>query len=287
MARISENSSGKLITHFESVSEIWRTIDSLNWTPQREEASDRRGHDGDFYTFSSLSEALDVYKNRPETIRRFTNADIKLESIESPGKDVFFDVTGDYVAVDRYLDGDPEDQGNMVMGNPRSMFATINISVGYVNWTTNEYLARKQRRILRLVDWLESQNIRCQIVATEVTEIQNFSVIVKQFTDPVDLNDLAIVCHGDFLRRVLFLMNEQSKTWSWGYGDCIDYDERMKKYTPQPEDGMYIYVGGYIPYRKLSDLEENFDEIEATVKHMVEDNMTWNEEPIVFRGLRG
>ena len=285
MARISENSNGRLSTHFESVSEIWRTIEERNWKPDRDQESDSRGK-GDFYTFDSLDEALDVYKNRPETIRRFSNKDIKLESIESPGKGVFFDVTGDYVDVARYLDGDPEDQGNMVLGNPRTIFATINIMVGYVWYTTNEYLDRKQRRILRLVDWLESQNIRCQIVATEVTSLQNFSVIVKQFTDPVDLNDLAIVCHGDFLRRVLFLMNEQSKTFSSGYGNCTDYDDRMKKYVPQPEDGMYIYVGGYYPYGEISELEENFDQIEAKVKQMVEDNLTWNDEPIVFSGGR-
>lgn len=284
MARISENSNGRLSVHFESVQEVFRTIDEQGWKPQHSESSDSRSR-GDFYTFGSLAEATDVYRNNPESIRKFTNADIKLESIESPGKEITYDVTGDYVDIGKFLDGDPENQGNMVMGNPRSVFATINIMVGYVSYTTTEYLERKQRRILRLVDWLEQQGIRCQIVATEVSAVQNFTCIVKQFTDPVDLNDLAIVTHSDFLRRILFLIMEQSKTWQYGYGSCIEYDNRMKEYKPQPEDGLYVYVGGYIP-STIPKLEEQFDKIEESVKQLIEDQLTWNEEPLAITGSK-
>lgn len=287
MVRINENSRGRLRLEFESVAEIFRTIDNKGWVPQQGKSSDsskRDSYSSDFYTFENLAEAIDVYRNNPERVRTFDNKDIKLESIESPGKDIYHDVTGDFIDIGRYMDGDPESMGNATLGNPRSIFATVNIMVGYVASTTAEYIERKQRRVLRLVDWLESQNIRCQIVATEVSSVMNFSVVVKQFTDPVDLNDLAVVCHGDFLRRVLFLLMEQSKTWEYGYGDCITWDKRMIQYVPEPEDGMYVYVGGYIPHRSIKELDEAFDKIEEKVFKMVEDNMTWNDEPLAIPG---
>ena len=288
MARISENSKGRIRTEFESVADVFRTIESQNWAPKRDESSDRRGGGGGFHTFESLKSAIDIYVNSPECIRQFDNNDIKLESIESPGKDVYHDVIGDFIDMGKFLDDDPECMGNATLGNPRSIFATINIMVAKVHYTSNEYINQLQRRVIRLVDWLENQNIRCQIVATSVTKCANVSVVVKEYTDPIDLNDLAIVCHGDFLRRIIFLIKEQSKTWSYGYGNAIDYDKRMIKYAPQPEDGMYIYVGGYMPYRGRNDgiekLNKEFDVIEKRIKQQVEDGLTWNEEPLAIAG---
>lgn len=283
MARITENSKGRLRVEFESVNEVFRTIEEMGWTPKRDEASDKRGRSG-FNHFESLAEAVDVYRNHPERVRQFNESDIKLESIESPGKDIYYDVTGDGIDIGRFMDGEPEVAYNATMGNPRSIFATINIHVSWVSYTEPRYIERLQRRVLRLVDWLESQNIRCQIVATSVTECAYFSCVVKQFTDPVDLNDIAVVCHTDFLRRIIFLIDEQSKTWSYGYGSGISYDRRMIKYSPEPEDGLYIYVGGYIPHSKLKTLEDEFDRIEASVKTMIEDGVTWNDAPLAIRG---
>lgn len=283
MVRISENNKGRLRVEFDSVNEVFRTIEDMKWTPQREEASDRR-KDGSFHYFQNLAEAVDTYRYHPEKIRRFDESDIKLESIESPGKEIFHDITGDYIDIGRFMDGEPEVMGNATMGNPRSIFATINIHVSWVSYTNTSYIERLQRRVLRLVDWLETQNIRCQIVATSASDVYNFTCIVKEFTDPVDLNDIAVVCHTDFLRRILFLLMEQSKTWQYGYGSAVDYDKRMIKYSPEPEDGMYIYVGGYIPFKNNQQVDDAFDVIEQRISTMIEDGMTWNEEPLAITG---
>lgn len=287
MAHISENNKGRLTLSFDSVREVFTTIEEQGWKPNKGKSSDGRGRDS-FHFFDSLDEAKDVYLNHPERIRVFKNSDIKLESLESPGNDVYFDVTGDFVDVGRFLDGDPECIGNSTMGNPRSIFATINILIPRVHYTKHEYMNTIQRRVIRLVDWLENQQIRCQVVATDVSRCINTTIVVKQYTDPVDLNDLAVVCHSDFLRRICFLLSEQSKTWAYGYGNSIDYDERMKKYKPEPEDGLYIYVGGYLPNRDgIDGVNAEFDVIEERIKEMVDNGMTWNEEPLAIRGERG
>jgi len=289
MAYISELKNGKLSCKFESVPEVFKVIDRLGWKPQQERASDRSGKGDSFYGFGSLSEAVDIFRNHPERIRDFSQNDDKLEKIESPGKDVLFDVTGDYLDMDLYMEGVPEVFGNAVMGNPKSTFATINILGSYVYYTDKGYQTAKQKRVLRLVDWLETQDIRCQIVLSEDSEVSSLQTVVKEFQDPFDLNHLAVAMHPDWLRRVEFLIMEQSKTWSYGYGSSVQYDKRMLKYKPEPEDGFYIYVGGYMPYSDQGpngskEMEKAFDEIEANIREAIDLGMTFSEKPLVVAG---
>lgn len=290
MATIKERKNGKLHVEFDSIPDVFNTIRDQHWIPGKEKASDRRGKDGNFYTFGSLEEANDIFLNHPERIRDFSINDDKLLSIESPGKDVTYDVTGDYIDIDRFLEGVPEVMGNAVMGNPKSVFATINVLNSAVSYTSNEYMLEKQKRILRLVDWLESQSIRCQIVLTDDSDINFMSVIVKQFSDPFDLNHLAVGLHPDFFRRTTFLIKEQSKTWSWGYGSADEYDTRMKRYTPDPGDGLYVYVGGYIPFGGADsgrvELNQAFDKIEDDIAEMIDEERTFSEKPLAITGGR-
>lgn len=287
MARVREvGNRGKLHADFNSVNEVFRVIDKLGWKPQHDKSSNSTGRGGKFHAFSNLNEAIEVFRDRPETIVKFNPNDEKLVREDSIGKEIRFDITGDYLDIDRYLEGTPEVFGNAVMGNPKGVFCTINILTSYVHWTDQAYIIEKQKRITRLVDWLEQQFIRCQIVASLDSECINTSVIVKEFHDPFDVNHLAVVSHPDWLRRILFLMIEQSKTFSWGYGDSIAYDKRMIKYTPKPEDGMYIYVGGYIPHEgnDLKALNAEFDALEDKIEQLIGEGLTFNDEPFAIGG---
>ncbi len=289
IARIKEiGTRGKLSAEFDSVGEVFRAIKKLGWAPKRDKASDRRGRDGSFYTFNSLEEANDIFLNTPEKIRSFSANDDRLETRESPGKDVEFDVTGDYLDMDRYLEGIPEVFGNAVMGNPRTVFATINVLTSMVSYTNKNYQLQKQKRILRLVDWLEQQGVRTQIITAEDSSVWYNSIVVKEFADPFDLNSLAVAMHPDFFRRTMFLMMEQSKTWSGGYGSAVDYDKKMLNRKPNPEDGVYIYVGGYIPYsgnnNGIDELNARFDEIEDSIQDMINRGDTFTEDSLAVPG---
>lgn len=294
MTRIMELAGGKLSAEFDSVGDVMRVARKLGWRPERDQSSDDRER-GSFHTFGSLAEAIDVFENHPERIREFSANDDRIERIESPGKDVAFDVTGDYVDVGMYLAGEPEHFGNAVMGNPRSVFCTINVLTSFVYYTTAEYQLVKQKRILRLVDWLETQGVRCQIIGQDDSSVAFISTVIKEYQDPFNLNELAVVCHPDWLRRIEFLIMEQSKTWQSGYGSSQPYDERMLKYVPQPEDGVYIYIGGYLPYTKgswydnncdIDRLNKEFDRLEEQVMTLIEDGRTWNDEPFTIGGNR-
>lgn len=280
----------KLHAEFNSVGDVFRVIDKLGWKPERSKSSDESGRGG-FYTFNNLAEARDVYQNRPESIVNFDHNDEKLVREDTIGKEVRFDVTGDYLDMDRYLEGVPEAFGNAVMGNAKGVFCTINILTIYVYHTKAEYLVHRQKRITRLVDWLEQQGIRCQIVGTMDNVCMYMSTIAKRFQDPFDVNELAIISHPDWLRRIEFLIMEQSKTWQSGYGNADPYDRRMFDYTPKPEDGLYIYVGGYSPYgggywgdgggvkEQIAMLDAAFDHLENQIEQLIEDGLTYNDEP--------
>lgn len=241
-----------MVCHFNSLKAVWSAISSLGWKPQKSASSDQRDR-SDFHTFDSLQEALDTYTNKPQTIREFSEETIALTSEENIGKDVNFDVTGDFIDIGRFMEGVPECFGVSYNGNPSSIRVNLLINAVAVSHVTSEALAHRQKRILRLVDWLEHQGIRCRINAYESTSIAHIEIMLKDFHEPLDINDVAIVNHGDFLRRVVFLIDEQSQTWEYGYGNSRYFTQAMEKNYKAPEgDGITIFIGD----QQTSDLEK-------------------------------
>lgn len=286
MAKIMEvGGRGKLHAEFNSVGEVFRAIDKLGWVPQHDMSSNDRGGGGGFHTFNSLDEAKDVFRNHPDRIRNYIMNDVRLTTPGSPGKEIEWDVTGDFIDMDRYMEGVPEVFGNVTMGNPRNIFCTINILGSFVWSTEPKYILARLSRVIRLVDWLEEQGVRCQITVSDDSEVAFISTTVKRFAEPLDLNELCVANHPDWLRRIEFLIMEQSKTWTWGYGSGYDYDNKMKNYEARPEDGMYIYVGGYFP-TTIEDLERQFDKIEADVTEMLASGLTFNDRKLTITGGR-
>jgi hypothetical protein len=226
----------------ESIQTVFRAINDLKWKPERAKSSDKRGND-DFNKFASLEEAVSTYTLNPRSIRTFKEEDIKLTSEETIGKDVLYDVSGDYVDIGRYLDGEPECFGVSYNGNPSNLHATIMFNVSTPWFVNEEMLNHRAARMLRLVDWMESQGVRCQIRAFESTECAHMDIKVKNFEDPVDMNALAVSTHSDFLRRISFLVAEQSAKWDHGYGNATIFTSKMmNSYKAEPDNGLTIFI---------------------------------------------
>ena len=259
---------GALVMITDSVQAVFRSFKELNWTPQQGKASDNRGTN-DYNKFNSLAEAIDTFTNNPRSVRTFKEEDIKLTAEEAIGKDVEFDVTGDYIDIGRFLEGQPESFGIAHNGNPSNLHATVLFNVSTPWYVSEDLLNHRAARMLRLVDWMESQGVRCQIRAFESTECAHMDIKVKGFEDAVDMNSLAVATHSDFLRRVSFLVAEQSKTWGSGYGNATSFTNRMmSNYVAEQENGLTVFITE-IGSITTEDIDKNFDKLRDKIIELI------------------
>lgn len=236
----------------DSVGAVFRAANELGWKPRHNKSSDD-DRSGEFQEFNNLQEALDTFTTNPRSIRKFKAAEDDLKAQDNIGRDIQFDVTGDFLDVSRFLEDDPECFGVAVNGNPSSLRINIIYNANAVSYVTKDALNHKQAKLLELVDWFESRNVRCQIVSYSSTQCGHMEILVKGFEDAVNMNDIAVVGHSDFLRRVIFLVDEQSDTWESGYGSPRRFSEVMSEtYVADADDGLTIYIDD----QSTSDIEE-------------------------------
>lgn len=260
-----------LVGYFGSLKALWTAISQLNWRPLQAKSSDDSGRDG-FQQFGSLLETLEVFKNNPRSVRAFKEDNLMLTAEEAIGKDVTFDVTGDYLDIGKFLEGAPECFGVAHNGNPSNLTVNLIMNVSASATVQSEAIIAKQKRLLRLVDWLENQNVRCRITAFESTHTAHVEIVLKDYDEMVDLNDIAVVGHSDFLRRVCFLVSEQSETWSSGYGHPADFTTAMKSaYTADPADGLTIFIG-HQSSSDITEVDKEFDKLRDKLVDVIHDS---------------
>ncbi len=261
------------VGYFGSLKALWTAISECEWKPQRGKSSDDSDR-GEFQTFDSLDEALNTFKNNPRSVRKFTEENLALTADEAVGKDVTFDVTGDYLDIGKFMEGSPECFGVAHNGNPNNLTVNLLMNVSASAYVSREAITAKQARLLRLVDWLENQNVRCRITAFESTHTAHAEIVIKDYDEMVDLNDVAVVGHTDFLRRICFLLSEQSETWSSGYGHPSDFTYAMKKhFVADPSDGLTVFIG----HQTTSDLDavnEEFDKLRDKLVNVIHESST-------------
>lgn len=263
--------TGAIAICAESVSSLLHYVKKHMSEPLRGRDSSTKASQGDsFYFFQNYDDAMDVFMNRPHEIRIFDENLTSLQNADNNGNDIFFDVTGDFVDVGRYLEGVPETHGNMYMGNPRAFFATIMINVAATCNFDQRALQARSKRILRLVDWLEGQQIRTKILAFDSNQCLYFECVIKRYQDSFSLDDLAIVSSPDFLRRVIFRISEHSDTWQSGYGtSTILQDGRLTK-APEGELSQIMVLSE--TNVSIEKTEKRFDEAEKIIEQKLFDN---------------
>ena len=262
---------GTLVFNADSVQSIFKAIKELKWEPEREKSSNtNRGSNTDFYTFENLEEAIHTYTKNPQSVREFKEEALRLTAEENVGKEIKYDVVGDYIDIGRFLDGEPECFGVAHQGNPSGLYTTLIMNLSAVSHVSAAAMNHKQARILRLVDWMESQGIRCQIRGFLSSQCSHVDIRVKDFEDAVDMNTLAVVSHGDFLRRVNFLIDEQSDTWEYGYGSPRKFTHMMTdKYKAEDSDGLTVFIGDQ-SHSYTEDIDTAFDTLRDKITELIE-----------------
>lgn len=218
---------GAIVTLFDGLDTALDFVTEKLTEPKRGDSSLSTGRDG-FNSFPDYETALDTFRNHPEKVVKFDPSELRIKDESESGTTVEYDVTGDFIDMGRYVEGIPETVGTMRSGNARNRRVNIMINLNQMANIQHDVIAHRGERILRLIDALEAGGIRTQLTAIESSECNHSEFILKRHDEPLTIADLAVVTHPEFLRRVIFRIIEQSKTFSYGYGSAIDFGRCLK-----------------------------------------------------------
>jgi hypothetical protein len=242
--------SMELVGWFDSTTRFMNFLQSDMSTPRFEKASSKiKGADDDFNAFTSFEEALDIFVNNPSKVRGYDESDVVILDGDNAGNSAVYDVTGDFLDVGRYLEGEPECFGIMTDGNPRSWRVNLFVNIGWWCAIDHNTIVARSRQIQRLIDWLESQHIRTSVLAVSSNDCGHIEIMVKDHDQVLDMNDVAIVSHPEFLRRMCFRFKEYSPTVSYGYGNAHVFADTLCAQTSGLVPDMYNEVNVFIDSR--------------------------------------
>ena len=256
---------GALVARFDGLDTMLNYVKKNMPKAQRGEASTKNEGAGDgFNAFNSYKEAMDTFTSSPDKVVRFNPAELRIKDDSEAGNTVDYDVVGDYIDMGRYMEGIPEAWGSMHNGNARNRRVNILIDLNQVWSIKHGDITHRGERILRLVDALEAGGIRTQLVGMESNECGHVEIILKRHGEPLTITDLAVVSHPEFLRRIIFRVNEYSKSWDWGYGSPYRFGNTI---TAKPElidsdinDEMNILIGSNMA--GIDYIDSQFDKLE-------------------------
>lgn len=217
---------GAIVTLFDGVNNMLNYVQKYMPKPKRSKSSESIGR-GNFNYFDTYAEAMDVFRNKPADITDFDQAEIKVSDLGETGNDVEYDVTGDFIDMGRYVEGIPEVMGNMRNGNARNRRANVLISLNHASFVNQSVIKHRAERVLRLIDALEAGGVRTMLTGVESSECDHIEILVKRHDESLDISDLAVLTNPDFLRRIIFRVIENSKTYSSGYGNATVFSKAL------------------------------------------------------------
>ena len=247
---------GEMVGFFDGVNTVLDSIAEYMPTPRKDKSSTDTGR-GDFNSFETYEQAFNTYRHDPSAVRKFEEADLELTDADAAGIAVEYGVTGDYLDVGRYLEGEPEAFGVMANGNPRGRRVNILFNIDAVWSLAPETINARGHRMQRLVDWLEARQVRTALTAVSSATCAHVEIVVKHHDEQLDMNDIAVVGHGDFFRRMIFRFMEYSDRWRGGYGHAF-------------------HLAGYLENQKLK-LDEG-QELTIVVSNQIQDTKHVNSE---------
>lgn len=232
----------------------------------------------DFYFFETYDEAIDTFKNNPSKVANFIEKDDKILGGDSAGMSIDYDVTGDFIDMGRYVEGIPETFGGMYNGNPRSKRVNILIPAMASCNVNHELINKRSERVKRLVDWLETNQVRCAITVMYTNDNSHCEIIVKKFDEVFNVNDIAIATHSDFFRRCQFKFRENSPTIEpFGYGNSRQFwdNTNLEDIIKQEYNNEFNVVIGSKLLRE-DQIDNDMNKLEKDLKKIIFEDQTEN-----------
>lgn len=192
-----------------------------NRKPTNRDSSFKRRDQSDWTLYETYDESVHAMRHNPERFRKFKESDMLLHENESVGNSIEFDNAGDFLDIGKVLTGEPQCFGVMCGGRIENRFCSIVVNGNARCDVSDKAICRKASRTLRLIDMLEMNGVRCELGMVFTTHQVHCEIIVKQYNDPLDINDLAVALSPDFFRWVVFRLTEHSRRKGAGYGQPL------------------------------------------------------------------
>lgn len=237
--------------------------------PRRSGSSDGNGGGHAGNAFHNYGQAMDIFLNKPESVVKYDPTEMRPVEFEEQGNDLEFDVTGDFIDIGRVLEGVPENMGSLHNGNPRSRRVRIVVSLAQTHYMTPKEIDHRSERVIRLVDALENARVRTEVIAIDSTTCHHMEIVVKRFDEPMTIEDVAVVTHSEFFRRMCFRAAEWSDTWRSGYGYVRTLKRNLKIIKSQLNDEITVYIDGDLRHGIDADFNELEKKLESELSEMV------------------
>lgn len=232
----------------------------------RDSSDASRDEHPDFYTFDDYAAAMNIFRTKPESVANFDETELRIKDANESGNTVNYDVTGDYIDMGRYMEGVPESFGSLYDGNARNRRINVIVCLNHVSGTKDHDINYRSERVLRMVDALEVGGARCQLTGISSTECEHVEVTIKKHEETLVINDLAVVAHSEFLRRMLFRFKEHSPTWSWGYGSPYQFSRELDTEDLENDNvnEITVFIDGSLHGEKS--IGDKFDKVERLLQ---------------------
>lgn len=258
-----------LLMNFSSLSEVFRLLDDTE-TVKTKYNSSRENSGSSWTVFKSYIEAEETFRYAPQKVAEFKASDIVINDYGESGNTVNYDVTGDYIDIGRYLEGVPEVFGSMHMGNYRGVRVKLVVNGAMSAGINIEVLNERSKRIIRLVDWLETQGIRVSLNIVFSNKCAHVDIRVKDYSEPLNIFDIAVATHGDFFRRIVFRLFELSKTLEGGYGNAYSFDYAVEGYKYSLKNLDEMFVGLISRCNSKESVNKDFNRVEKHIMKLIE-----------------
>lgn len=256
--------AGERISIFDGVNTALNYVnDNLPINHDVDQRASDKNEGGSFHGFHSFNEAIDTFLNNPTSLVQYEKAEMNPKDFHEQGNDVEYDVTGDFIDIGRVLEGVPEHFGRLHNGNPRNRRVRLIINIGHLAYVKVKDIVHRSERIIRLVDMLENANIRTEIIGVYSSTNSHTEITIKKFDESLVIEDVAVITHPDFPRRIMFRISEYSDTLTHGYGQSTQLNNGVEGFKSQFNDELTVYIEGNI---EGEDINKKFDKLEKDLE---------------------
>lgn len=275
------------VGYFESVNDFLRILKTKCPTPSRTgSSSQKKDRTLKFNTFETYEKAMKTFLYEPGSLANFQPNESDVLTPTETGREVEWAVTGDFLDIGRYLEGEPEHFGHMQVENPRGLRVNIILDLVCV-WDVDEtVINHKMQQTGRLVDWLESNNVRTSIYGVISNQCGHIEVVLKNYEERFDINNVIVGSQADFFRRAGFRFFEYSDTWMSGYGLGIAFLNHFKNQKDILGDpiGKELNIIVYNNFQNIMEVEAQFKKIEDLIIDIAENNAPVPDEYVHVHG---